>query len=52
MNDNSGVQLMSAVDSVIRVLDALKREGEVTFNEEAATELEYAKQMMENAHAS
>jgi hypothetical protein len=46
MNDNSEVQIRAAVDSVIRVLDALKREGQVIFNEEAATELAYAKSMM------
>jgi len=49
LDDNSDAQLRAAVDSVIRVLDALKREGQVTFNEEARTELAYAKSMMGQA---
>ena len=49
MQDNSDVQLRAAVDSTIRVLDALRRDGQVIFNEEAATELAYAKSMMGQA---
>lgn len=52
MDQNKEVQLASAVDSVIRVLEALKSDGGVAFNEEATVELAYAKQMMESFHAS
>ncbi len=51
-NPNADVQEAAALDSVIKVLDALRHEGQVPFSEEASTELDYAKQMMEDARAS